>query len=691
MNGTCANASRSETCVGVTVRRANVRARTPGKRRRNAFVRGCARVRRGERRDARGAGVRHRQETQHHRGRGAWGGGGGETRAVMGFFGRSKSKKRAEAAVSAEEWLVDENEMVRVGSERGSLRDSASPAASKAGSRSGELSENGSSKRLSVDAALREESKDTLSEFPTYSDSRIGRQSLRRRSLELQRRVGGIGLTTSKKALVDAAIDEVIAGSLEVESSHMAMEEVGVFRTMYHTVRRLVDLEDSKRAHGLETDPEQTLVAIRNALNVSNALILQSHGSEASRQATDLLDPIAKGFVAQFFEKGQNMTSVVLAQSMAQLSLEMKAPHFQTGFDTDISTSNNVSKVSLTSANSNLASDASDGHWNEDITSWTSFDVRQYAASFAGKKKGPLESIANTLFDHFDLFAKLPLKSASVATFMRSVEAKYRDNDYHNHIHATDVTQAMAYFIETSLLEQIDPIHIFVLLTSAIVHDVGHPGVNNPFLVNTLSDDAVRWNNVSVNENGHLFTAFSLMKQCDVLAGFSVEDRAQIKKWMQKMVLFTDMEFHTELVQRAMKCAADETVDGVLKPVKEWNEIWVPLAYILHCADISNPARPYDLALSWAVAVTDEFYKQGDRQRAMGMSVDGFMDRDLSGPGVTQTNQLGFIRFVVKPTLLVMQSFAPEAAKALLTNLEENIDLYEADVAAAKQSTTQTT
>lgn len=608
----------------------------------------------------------------------------------MGFFGRSKSKKRAEAAVSAEGWSADENEGVRVGSGRGSLRASASASVSKAGSRSGELSENGSSKRLSVDASLQEESMDTFSEFPTYADSRIGRQSLRRRSLELQRRVGGLGLTASKKALVDAAIDELIAGSLEEESSHMPTEEAGVCRMMYHTVRRLVDLEDSKRAHGLETDPEQTLDAIRNALNVANALILQSHGSEASRQATDLLDPIAKGFVAQFFEKGQNVTSIVLAQSMAQLSLEMKAPRVQTEFDADTSPSNaspnNVSKASLTSANSNLY--ASDGDWNEYITSWTSFDVHQYTASFAGKNKGPLESIANTLFEHFHLFEKLPLKSSSVATFMRSVEAKYRDNDYHNHVHATDVTQAMAYFIETSLLEQIDPIHIFVLLTSAIVHDVGHPGVNNPFLVNTSSDDAVRWNNVSVNENGHLFTAFSLMKQCDVLAGFSVEDCAQIKKWMQKMILFTDMEFHAELVQRAMKCAADETVDGVLKPVKEWNEIWVPLAYILHCADISNPARPYDLALSWAVAVTDEFYKQGDRQRAMAMSVDGFMDRNLSGPGVTQSNQLGFIRFVVKPTLLVMQSFVPEAAKALLTNLEENIELYEADVAAAKQSTT---
>lgn len=54
---------------------------------------------------------------------------------------------------------------------------------------------------------------------------------------------------------------------------------------------------------------------------------------------------------------------------------------------------------------------------------------------------------------------------------------------------------------------------------------------------------------------------------------------------------------------------------------------------------------------------------------------------------MTQSNQLGFIRFVVKPTLLVMQSFMPEAAKALLINLEENIELYEADVAAAKQTT----
>jgi hypothetical protein len=73
---------RWESCVDVTARRANVCACAPGKRRGNAFVRGCARVGRGERRDARGAGVRQRAETQRNttRGRGAKGRAGAAAR-----------------------------------------------------------------------------------------------------------------------------------------------------------------------------------------------------------------------------------------------------------------------------------------------------------------------------------------------------------------------------------------------------------------------------------------------------------------------------------------------------------------------------------------------------------------------------------------------------------------------------------
>jgi hypothetical protein len=33
-------------------------------------------------------------------------------------------------------------------------------------------------------------------------------------------------------------------------------------------------------------------------------------------------------------------------------------------------------------------------------------------------------------------------------------------------------------------------------------YNAGHPGFNNAFLISTESDEAQRWNEVSVNENG---------------------------------------------------------------------------------------------------------------------------------------------------------------------------------------------
>jgi hypothetical protein len=78
-------------------------------------------------------------------------------------------------------------------------------------------------------------------------------------------------------------------------------------------------------------------------------------------------------------------------------------------------------------------------------------------------------------------------------------------NPYHNFRHAVDVMQANYYFLCTlGALEPMRPIEIsqsqihpqikalfqpldiFALLMASIGHDVGHPGVNNNFMVNDL-------------------------------------------------------------------------------------------------------------------------------------------------------------------------------------------------------------
>jgi cAMP-specific phosphodiesterase 4 len=67
---------------------------------------------------------------------------------------------------------------------------------------------------------------------------------------------------------------------------------------------------------------------------------------------------------------------------------------------------------------------------------------------------------------------------------------------------------------------------------------------------------------------------------------------------------------------------------------------------ILHCADISNPVKSWDIGKVWADLVCEEFFQQGDRERVEGLEVSPMMDRAI----VNLPNmQLGFMEYIVAP------------------------------------------
>ena len=49
-------------------------------------------------------------------------------------------------------------------------------------------------------------------------------------------------------------------------------------------------------------------------------------------------------------------------------------------------------------------------------------------------------------------------------------------------------------------------------MVGALVHDVGHPGLNNNYQIMTNSPLAVRYNDRSVLENHHCSLAFTLFR-----------------------------------------------------------------------------------------------------------------------------------------------------------------------------------
>lgn len=106
-------------------------------------------------------------------------------------------------------------------------------------------------------------------------------------------------------------------------------------------------------------------------------------------------------------------------------------------------------------------------------------------------------------------------------------------NPYHNFRHAVDVLQANYYFlcqigalepmclemgqkkekVNHPLVQLLEPLDIFALLMASIGHDVGHPGVNNHFMVTTSTPLAILYNDRSVLESFHAMSFFHLLQQ----------------------------------------------------------------------------------------------------------------------------------------------------------------------------------
>jgi hypothetical protein len=88
---------------------------------------------------------------------------------------------------------------------------------------------------------------------------------------------------------------------------------------------------------------------------------------------------------------------------------------------------------------------------------------------------------------------------------------------------------------------------------------------------------------------------------------------------------------------------------------------------LLHAADISNAVKPWTLCKRWSDLVVQEFFRQGDIEKAQNLPISPNMDRDqYNQPQIS----LGFGDFVVQPYFESFVEFLPEASPFLvaLTN-----------------------
>lgn len=78
---------------------------------------------------------------------------------------------------------------------------------------------------------------------------------------------------------------------------------------------------------------------------------------------------------------------------------------------------------------------------------------------------------------------------------------------------------------------------------------------------------------------------------------------------------------------------------------------------LIKVSDISNEARPMDVAEPWLDRLLQEFFKQSDAEKLEGLPVTPFMDREkITKP----SSQCSFIGFVLLPLFEALGDLFPE-------------------------------
>ncbi|XP_018584473.1 calcium/calmodulin-dependent 3',5'-cyclic nucleotide phosphodiesterase 1A isoform X6 [Scleropages formosus] len=278
----------------------------------------------------------------------------------------------------------------------------------------------------------------------------------------------------------------------------------------------------------------------------------------------------------------------------------------------------------------------------KDVDKW-SFDV---FALHEASSDHALKFLVYDLLTRYDLITRFRIPISALVSFVEALEVGYskHKNPYHNLTHAADVTQTAHYLmLHTGVMHWLTELEILAMVFAAAIHDFEHTGTTNNFHIQTRSEVAILYNDRSVLENHHVSAAYRLMQEdeMNILVNLSKDDWRELRTLVIEMVMSTDMSCHFQQI-KTMRNALQQP-EGIDKAKA--------LSLMLHAADISHPAKSWDLHFRWTQALMEEFFRQGDKEAELGLPFSPLCDRKAT---MIAQSQIGFIDFIVEPTFSVL-------------------------------------
>ncbi|XP_041986984.1 probable 3',5'-cyclic phosphodiesterase pde-5 isoform X2 [Aricia agestis] len=276
-----------------------------------------------------------------------------------------------------------------------------------------------------------------------------------------------------------------------------------------------------------------------------------------------------------------------------------------------------------------------------------------------------------TMFD--DLFDLSRFNVLLLTRFVLTVRKNYRVVPYHNFDHGWSVAQAMYAIIKHDTKKRFDYKMRLALFVACLCHDLDHRGYTNKYL-NEIASPLAAMYTTSPLEHHHFNITVTILQQDghNIFSHLSSEDYKDILSYIRHCILATDLAaFFPNLVKLKDMFKNDNRRNKFnwLNP----NHRDLAMAISMTSADLSAAAKPWDIQIKTVKVIFEEFYDQGDKERAVGKTPIPMMDR--SKPEEQPASQVGFLSQICIPCYKMLCKIIPKT-KPMYEMVLKNLNIW---------------
>ena len=279
------------------------------------------------------------------------------------------------------------------------------------------------------------------------------------------------------------------------------------------------------------------------------------------------------------------------------------------------------------------------------------------------------------------------INCSKLDSFTNAVMEGYNKSPlYHNKLHGIDVCHmTFMYMNNIDNFEEklkFTKMNSLTLLLAALCHDIGHPGFTNNYHINTLSNFSLTYNDKSVLENYHASEASKILNkpESNIMDKFEKSEFKAFRRHFVEAILATDMMYHARTNSTlkskltSNNISNGQNLDSLVPSDEEkaFEIIQELLNFILHLADISHNARKFEISEIWVSKLSEEFWIQGDFEKAADLPISFLCDRETAN---IPKSQIGFLKGIIVPSYEIIIDMFPDL-NFLMNNIQDNIKMW---------------